>query len=143
MFRKKKVKNEEDIVSELTVPTSGDDWLAEYGNEGQLSVDVYQTPNEVYVRAPIAGVKPEDVEVVIENGVLNIKGKRKDELQIKEEDFYMKECFWGAFARSISLPVEVDENRVQASLKDGILVIKISKLRREKGKPVKVKLSTK
>lgn len=143
MFRKKKEVTAEDLVTELTKPQGSEDWLADYADEGRLSVDVYQTAHELVVRAPIAGVKPEDVDVTMENGVLTIRGARKDVSEIKEEDYYSKECFWGAFARSLNVPIDVDSSKISATLEDGILTVKLPKLNREKTKVIKIKPTSK
>lgn len=109
-------------------------------NEGQLSIDVFQTPEEIIIEAPIAGVKPEDLDIDITNESVTIKGKREKEKEIKEEDFFYQECYWGRFFRSIVLPQEIDAEKSEASLKEGILKIVLPKLDRQKSKKIKVKI---
>ncbi len=114
-----------------------EDWLTEY--EGQLTVDVYQTSSDIIVKAPIAGVKPEDVEISITDDVLSIKGERKEENKVTRENYYTQECYWGAFSRSIILPVPVLTEKAQATFKNGVLTITVPKSERIKTKNIKVK----
>jgi len=110
--------------------------LEEY--EGQLAIDVYQTETEIVVQAPIAGVKPEDLEVSISDEMVNIKGERKVKTETKKENYLCQECYWGTFSRSYLLPVAVDAAKASASLKDGVLTIVIPKLETSKTKILKV-----
>lgn len=118
--------------------TEGQDWLDEY--EGQLAVDVYQTEDEVVLKAPIAGVRPEDLEISITDEVINIKGERKQIEEVSRENFLAQECYWGAFSRSYILPVAVDSQKTAAHLdKSGILTIRIPKLEKSKTKMIEIK----
>ena len=114
-----------------------DEWLTEY--EGQLTVDVYQTSSDIVIKAPIAGVKPEDIDISITDDVLNIKGERKEEIKVARENYYTQECYWGTFSRSIILPVAVLTEKSQATFKNGVLTITIPKAERIKTKSIKVK----
>ena len=95
--------------------------------EGQLTIDVYQTLNEIVIKSTIAGVKPEDLDVNINNDMLTIKGTRRNEARIKPEDYYYQECYWGPFSRSILFPEPVDVPRSSASIKQGMLTIVLPK----------------
>ena len=95
--------------------------------EAQLSVDVYETKNEIIVKSTVAGVKPENLEISISNDLLTIRGFRREEEEINEADYYTRECYWGAFSRSIVLPREVDQKKVDAGVKNGILTIRLPK----------------
>lgn len=109
-------------------------------NEGQLTVDVYQTPDEIVVQSTVAGVSPEDLEVNITNESVTIRGTRKKEEKIKEKDYFYQECFWGRFSRSIILPQEIDPDSAVAELKNnGILIVRMPKLHRQKAKKLKVR----
>ena len=111
-------------------------WFEEY--EGQLAVDAYQTNDEVIVKAPIAGVKPQDLEISITDEVLTVRGKRSQEVAVEQADYFCQECYWGAFSRTYVLPVPVDADRAQANLKDGILTITIPKQEKSKTKVIKI-----
>ena len=114
-----------------------EDWLSE--SEGQLTIDVYQTHNDIVIKSTIAGVKPEDIDVAITNDMVTIKGKRQKDEEVKTEEYYYQECYWGSFSRSVILPVEVDSDSAQASMKNGILTIRLPKIEKTKTKKLKVK----
>jgi len=103
-----------------------------------LAVDVYQTENELVIQSAIAGVKSEDLDISLEGDVITISGERKKPFEEKE-DYFSQECYWGKFSRQIILPVEVDPNRIEASLKDGILTIRAPKLLKEKKRKIIIK----
>jgi len=115
------------------------EWLGGDYDEGQLSIDVFQTPNTIVVKSTIAGVKPGDIDISINNDMLTIRGKREIQERIAEENYLIKECYWGGFSRSIILPVEVDAEKVEASLDNGILTITLTKAKSAKQISVKVK----
>ena len=106
--------------------------------EGQLAIDVYETPAEIVIKSTIAGAKPADLDVGIEDNTVNIRGSRHNEENIKGENYLYQECYWGTFSRSIILPTEVDSDKAEASLKDGVLTIRIPKIVREKEKKIKI-----
>ncbi|OGY41338.1 MAG: hypothetical protein A2Y67_01195 [Candidatus Buchananbacteria bacterium RBG_13_39_9] len=107
--------------------------------EGQLAVDVFQTDDNVIVKSTIAGVKPEDLEIYLHNDLLTIRGKRSQEHEEEKADYYYKECYWGGFSRSIILPVEVQADKVEATLKNGILKIVMPKARKSRLINVQIK----
>ena len=107
--------------------------------DGQLALDIYQTPTQIVIVAPIAGVKLSDIDVSVTEDVLTIKGKRYLEFDIPEEDYFSQECFWGDFSRSIVLPASVDTTKISASFKDAVLKISIPKVERVKTKIVRIK----
>jgi HSP20 family protein len=107
--------------------------------EGQLSIDVYETKTELIIVAPIAGVKMEDISLTVTEDILTIKGQRSLELAISEEDYLIQECFWGNFSRSIVLPSAVDATKISASFKDGVLKIAIPRTERTKTKLIRIK----
>lgn len=107
--------------------------------EGQLTVDVYQTPDTIVIKSTIAGVKPEDLDVSITNDMVTIRGMRRHDEETKDEDYFYRECYWGNFSRSIILPVDIVAEKADASLKDGILTIRIPKSDALVTKKVKVR----
>lgn len=107
--------------------------------EGQLSVDVYQDKDNIYVKSTIAGVKPEDLDISISPDMVTIKGRRQLHEEIKDKAYIYQECYWGAFSRSFSLPVEIDVDRTEADLKDGILTLTLPKASRSRTKKVRVR----
>lgn len=107
--------------------------------EGQLTVDVYQTPDTIVIKSTIAGVKPEDLDVSITNDMVTIRGTRRHDEEVTDGDYYYRECYWGNFSRSIILPVDIVAEKADASLKDGILTIRIPKADSLVTKKVKVR----
>ena len=107
--------------------------------EGQLALDIYQTPTHIVIVAPIAGVQMNDINVAVTEDVLTIKGKRYLEFDIPEEDYFTQECFWGDFSRSIVLPAAVDTTKITASFKDAVLKITIPRTENNKTKIVRIK----
>jgi HSP20 family protein len=106
---------------------------------GQLSLDIYHTNKEIVILAPIAGVEKDDVALSVTDDVLVIKGEREPGEQVKEEDYYTKECFWGNFARSIVLPLEADTKKITATFEQNVLEIRIPKSEIEHTKIIKIK----
>lgn len=98
-----------------------------FSGEAQLSCDVFEDASYIIVKSTLAGVKPENIEISISNDLLTIRGFRKDEDETNQENYYCRECYWGAFSRSIVLPREVDQKKIDASLKNGVLTIKLAK----------------
>jgi HSP20 family protein len=107
--------------------------------EGQLAIDVYQTETELVIQSAIAGVRPEDLDISIERDIINIRGNRPRPFEEKG-DYFTQECYWGPFSRELVLPVEVDPERAEALMKDGILTIRLPKLLREKRRKIKVRM---
>lgn len=107
-------------------------------SEGQLAVDVYQTESELVIQSAIAGVKSEELDISVEGDLVIIKGERRRPIE-ENEDYFSQECYWGSFSRKIILPVEVDPGRIDASLKNGILTIRMPKIVREKKMKVTIK----
>ncbi|MEK7613714.1 MAG: Hsp20/alpha crystallin family protein [Patescibacteria group bacterium] len=107
--------------------------------EAQLTVDVYQNEDEIVIRALVAGVRPEDLDVAITRDMVTISGKRVEQKEVSEDDYVYRELFWGAFSRTIVLPAEVDVDAAEATEKHGLLSIKLPKLNKDRQTKLKVK----
>jgi len=107
-------------------------------SEGELAVDLYQRPNEVILRAMVAGVKPEDLDVAITREMITIKGKRDREKQSAVDDYSHKELYWGAFSRSLVLPDEVDVDSSEANVQNGLLTIRLPKIDKKKTQKLRI-----
>lgn len=126
-------------ISSLEDAKDSDEWIEE-DYAGQLSVDVYQTDTHVIIKSTIAGVKPEDIDIAIDGDMITIKGKREhEESGISADNYIYQECYWGGFSRSIVLPQEVKPDGINATLKNGVLTVKLPKLKKSKLISVKVK----
>ena len=120
-------------TEENQVEIVGDD------GEGQLTVDVYQTPDEIVIESTSAGVKPDDIDIDVKSEAVTIRGSRHHEEKVDEKDYFYRECYWGKFSRSIILPQEVDPDKAHSALKNGVLTIRLPKIHRNKARKVKVK----
>lgn len=127
------------VKSENGDKKNGNNWMEEENEEAELSVDVFQTPTDVIIQTMVAGVKPEDLELSIARDTITIRGEREEQRTIDEDNFFTQELYWGKFSRTISLPVEVEPEEVEATEKHGLLTIKIKKVDKEKKNSVKVR----
>lgn len=107
--------------------------------EGQLTIDVYQTDEDVVIKSTIAGVKPEDLDVNINNDMVTIKGDRTQDEEIDPENYYYQECYWGPFSRSVILPVEIVADKAEATMKNGILTLRLPKADTTKSRKIQVR----
>lgn len=140
----------EEAESEMTMPmrnntpsfsqSAEESWGMSSGDaEGQLTIDVYQTENDVVIKSTIAGVKPEDLDVSINSDMVTIRGERKNEEEVTGENYYYQECYWGSFSRSVVMPTDIIAEKAEASLKNGILTIRLPKAATNKVKKIQVR----
>jgi len=108
--------------------------------EGELAIDVYETENDIVVQSTIGGIKPENLDISIENDMVTIRGNREHLVEKEGKNYIYQECYWGSFARKIILPEEVDETKIKATTKNGILTLVMPKLHKRKKKKVAIKL---
>ncbi len=107
--------------------------------EGQLTVDIYDDGSYIIIQSTVAGVKPEEIDISLQDETLTIRGSRKRAQEINEGNFYYRELYWGAFSRSIILPEEVEFQKAEAAIKNGLLTIRLPK--KDKGeKKIRVKI---
>jgi len=103
-------------------------------SKGRLAADIYETETDFCIQSPIAGVSQEDIEIFVESNVLIIRGERTESDSTPDKKYFHKECYWGPFSRQTMLPDDVNTQKIMASFKKGILVIKIPKKKEEKRK---------
>lgn len=106
--------------------------------DGQLAIDLFETPIEIIVKTMIPGVKKDDVDISLSRDMLTIRGERKDEKTIAEDDYHYKELYWGSFSRTVQLPHEVDIDKAEATESQGMLTIRLPRV--DKGRQTKIKL---
>lgn len=107
--------------------------------EGQLTVDIYDDGASIVIQSTVAGVKPEDIDISLQEDTLIIRGSRKRQHEVEEGNFYYRELYWGTFSRSIILPEEVEFQKADAVIKHGLLTVKLPK--KDKGlKQIRVKV---
>lgn len=119
------VADDQIVPESKTIPPSISPLDAWDEPEGALAVDVYMLSEVVVIRTAVAGVKPEDLGIALQNDLLTIRGRRHDELEVESAAYVVQECHWGSFSRSIVLPVAVQPESAEAILKNGILTITI------------------
>ncbi len=105
---------------------------------GQLAVDVYETKEKLVVKARTAGVNKSDLDVSIADNTLSIHGTLSAGTEDDVENYFVQECYWGEFSRSIALPVPVKEEDIEAVLKDGVLTISFAKVKQDTVKKIQV-----
>lgn len=139
------------LGDEATAPVAADDQPAaaptsedaeeEWSDDdvpGQLAVDVYETKQKLVVKARTAGVNKNDLDVSISDNQLTIRGTLSAGTEDGVENYFLQECYWGEFSRTIALPVPVKEEEIEAVLKDGVLTISFTKLQQDTVKKIQV-----
>lgn len=116
------------------------DWEDEANQQlpGQLALDVYESADKLYIKARTAGVNKNDLDVSIADNTLTVRGTLSAGTDEEVQNYFLQECYWGEFSRSIALPVPVKEDEVEASLKDGVLTISFTKLKQDTVKKIQV-----
>ena len=124
--------------AQAAVPTADDEWDEDETVPGQLAVDVYETREKLVVKARTAGVNKNDLDVSISDNQLTIRGTLSSGSEDGVENYFLQECYWGEFSRTIALPVPVKEEEIEALLKDGVLTISFNKLQQDTVKKIQV-----
>jgi len=107
--------------------------------DAELTVDLYQTQNEIIVQTMVAGVQPDNLSITITRDMITIRGKREENKSVTDENYFVQELYWGSFSRTISLPEEVDPEEAEAIEKHGLLIIRLPKINKNKETRLKVK----
>jgi len=127
---------EEDAPVAAATADEDDNW--EDDVPGQLAVDVYETKEKLYVKARTAGVNKDELDVSISDNTLTIRGTLSSGEEVDTENYHVQECYWGEFSRTVTLPVPVKEDEVEAVLKDGVLTIGFTKLKQDTVKKIQI-----
>lgn len=127
---------EEEPTEEPAAPAE-EEW-ADEEPAGQLAVDVYETKEKLVVKGRVAGVNKGDLDVSIADNTLTIKGTLSAGNEDEVENYFLQECYWGEFSRSLVLPVAVKEEEIEAVLKDGVLTISFAKVKQDTVKKIEV-----
>lgn len=123
-----------------TQASTSDDWGDDSSDQvpGQLAVDVYETKEKLVVKARTAGVNKNDLDVSISDNQLTIRGTLSAGNEDEVENYFLQECYWGEFSRTIALPVPVREEEIEAVLKDGVLTVSFGKVEQNTVKKIQV-----
>lgn len=119
-------------------PVADDDWDEDDSVPGQLAVDVYETREKLVVKARTAGVNKNELDVSISDNQLTVRGTLSSGSEDGVENYFLQECYWGEFSRTIALPVPVKEEEIEAVLKDGVLTISFGKVQQDTVKKIQV-----
>ncbi len=119
-------------------PAADDEWDEDENVPGQLAVDVYETREKLVVKARTAGVNKNDLDVSISDNQLTVRGTLSSGSEEGVENYFLQECYWGEFSRTIALPVPVKEEEIEAVLKDGVLTISFGKVQQDTVKKIQV-----
>lgn len=132
--------NKENVeINNLEDDNSAEAWFGGDYNEGQLSIDVFQTDKNIVIKSTIAGVRPDDLDISLNNDMLTIRGSRQTDEEIEDENYLCRECYWGAFSRSVILPCEVKADKIEALLENGVLTVILPKVKIVKQAAIRVK----
>jgi HSP20 family protein len=135
------LSEEEDIApaDDAAQPSPQDDqWDEDEPVAGQLAVDVYETKEKLVVKGRVAGVNKNELDVSISDNTLTVRGTLSAGNEEGVENYFLQECYWGEFSRSIVLPVPVKEDEIEAVLKDGVLTISFAKVKQDTVKKIQV-----
>ncbi|MDO8561407.1 MAG: Hsp20/alpha crystallin family protein [bacterium] len=121
------------------ITTKDSESWSETEPEGELAVDVYQTPDAIVIKALVAGVQPTSIDISLTREMLTVSGIREDEREVEEDNYFQKELYWGSFSRTILLPEEVDVDMAEATEKHGILMIRLPKINKKRQTKLKVR----
>ncbi|MBX4188667.1 Hsp20/alpha crystallin family protein [Candidatus Saccharibacteria bacterium] len=128
----------DDSANQQPAAEEVDEWDDAEPVAGQLAVDVYETKEKLVVKGRVAGVNKGDLDVSISDNTLTIRGTLSAGNEEGVENYFLQECYWGEFSRSLVLPVPVKEDEIEALLKDGVLTIGFSKLKQDTVKKIEI-----
>ena len=128
-----------ELAQDNNASSEGDSWEeSEEDLPGQLAVDVYETEDQLVIKARTAGVNEEELDVSISDGILTISGTLNSGDDTGATNWHIQECYWGEFSRTLALPVSVKEDEVEAVLKDGVLTIRFNKVKQEAARKIQI-----
>lgn len=114
-------------------------WNEEPTGEGELSLDVFQTSEDIIVKAMIPGVRKDDIDISISRDSITIRGSRKEDKIIPDQDYVVRELYWGTFSRTVQFPHEVDIEHAEATENQGMLTIKLPRIDKERQAKLRIK----
>jgi len=121
----------------------GSSWQNELEAEeidGELPIDMYQTPDAIIIRALVAGVSPNDLDIAITRDMVTLSGKRQELQEVSDDNYYHRELFWGSFSRTVLLPDEILIDESEAREKHGLLEIILPKVDKDRSTRLDVKI---
>lgn len=138
-FQPEEVVEEVQEIRRPNIQSGKSSWMEEQAGEGELSVDVYQTPDDIIVRTLVPGVRKEDMDISISRDSITLRGSRREEKTIADQDYMVQELYWGSFSRTVRLPHEVDIERAEAVENQGVLTIKLPRIDKDRQTKLRIK----
>ena len=135
------LQREMNRLFDFSLSRPGYDDTSLLGGQWAPLVDIYDSKDNLVVKADLPGLSKDDIQVAIQENILTISGEKKQELNVSENEYLRTERFYGSFHRAITLPTEVDRTKVQANFKDGVLELILPK--KEEAKPQQIKIDVK
>lgn len=133
------LEDDEKLIVRGTGAINHSTWDEEQAGDGELSVDVFQTPDNIIVKAMIPGVRKDEMDIGIARDSITIRGARAEDKTLKEDDFIVRELYWGSFSRTIQLPHEIDIDNAEATENQGVLTIKLPRTDKERKAKLRIK----
>jgi HSP20 family protein len=134
-FEPEQEESEKKPTTHLPIKT---EW-GEEESEGELTVDVYQTPDDIIIKAMVSGMDPNELDILIGRDTVTIKGKREVVREADADDYFCQELYWGSFSRTIALPQEIEVEEAEATQKHGLLTIRLPKIDKRRQAKLRVK----
>ncbi len=134
--------DDDELAVQDTYQDADEDWEQESPastQDGELPVDMFQTPDSIIIRALVAGVSPNDLEISITRDMVTIRGVREEVQEVHDDGYFHRELFWGSFSRTLVLPEEVAIDEAEAQEKHGLLEIRLPKLDKHRSTQLRVK----
>jgi HSP20 family protein len=126
-------------TEEIEIETVEEESILNEEEEGQLAVDMFQTPTEIIIKTMVAGVKPEDLDISITRDMVTIHGRRAETHETSDSDFFHRELYWGSFSRTIVLPAEIEIEEAEAKESHGLLTLSLPKIDKNRQSKLKVR----
>ncbi|HEY1037423.1 MAG TPA: Hsp20/alpha crystallin family protein [Candidatus Paceibacterota bacterium] len=139
LFQPEEIEEEVQEIRRPSLQSSKSSWMEEQAGEGELSVDVYQTPDEIIVRALVPGVRKDDMDISISRDSITLRGSRREERTVSDQDYIVQELYWGSFSRTVRLPHEVDIEHAEAVESQGVLTIKLPRVDKDRQTKLRIK----
>jgi HSP20 family protein len=134
--------DDDELAVQDTYQEAEEDWEQDTTTntqDGELPVDMFQTPDSIIIRALVAGVSPNDLEISITRDMVTIRGVREEVQEVHDDGYFHRELFWGSFSRTLVLPEEVAIDEAEAQEKHGLLEIRLPKLDKHRSTQLRVK----
>jgi len=115
------------------------EWESLSEKRAELSIDLYETDDDIVLQSTIAGIKAKDLDISIEDNMLIIKGARKKSESDSSKKYLYQECYWGPFSKKIILPEEIDPAKIKAIVEEGILTVRVAKIKKKNTRKIEIR----